>query len=442
MAASGESGLSGKGDSGISPPAAAGTATGILSVNDRLHHPEAGTSATVRVLHVSADFPDPVAPDKTRVIQNLLALTQDRFMHRVISLNRKSPDLAALLRGPSAAMPPAAVPFDWGEALTYEAPGRGLFHRSYLLRIADAIAERIEGQPRPDLIVGHKLTVEGIVVQRLSAITGVPFAITIQGNTDGKILAARPDLAPVFRSIFRQAASVTAFAPWALAQVAARLGERTGPTAIVPCPTELDTPMPPRPGGHGLLSLFHLRGHANKNLKGMADALRLLDARGTPQTLAICGGGSAQDAAAARHSAAAAPGLSFEGALSRDAVPTRMNAASAFVLPSFRESFGLVFIEALFAGLPIIYPQDRAVSGWFDDCPFAIPVPPRDTRAIADAMARAVREERALKEALAAWQVSSDAQRFGRTAIARAYAEALEAGLPCAADSERSERQS
>lgn len=420
--------MSGQGVSGISRARRSSPNPETFSLTDCPHHPQAGVSSSARILHISADFPDPVAPGKTRVIQSFLELTQARFDHRVISINRRSPSVGGLLKGvlPGATMIDHA-PFTWGQCLTYAAPGRGIFHRTHLLRLADAIAAEIRGGPLPDLIVGHKLTVEGFIVQRLSALTGVPFAITIQGNTDTKILAARPDLAAHLRAIFHEASSVTAFAPWAAARIEARLGKRSVPVAIIPCPTELDTPIAPRAGGNGLLSVFHLHGHQNKNLAGMVKALRLLHARGRPQTLAICGGGSDADLAAAQRSAVGTPGVVFEGPLGREAVPARMNAAAAFVMPSFRESFGLVFIEALFAGLPIIYPEHRAVAGWFDGSPFAIPVPPGSPAALADAMDHAAREESALKSALAQWQASAEAQRFRRDAIAEAYAVTLAA---------------
>lgn len=378
---------------------------------------------------MSADFPDPIAPHKTLVIRSFLALTQDRFAHRVVSINRRSPPLKHLFAGRADPAWVNGAPFDWGECLTYAAPARGLFHRTCLERVADALAARLQGAPRPDLWVGHKLTVEGILVARLSRLTDVPYALTIQGNTDAKILSARPDLGPLFRRIFHGARHVTVFAPWALERVEARLGKRAGPVAMIPCPTEIDDIVAPRPGGSGLLSVFHLRGHANKNLAGMAEALRILERRGSPQTLAICGGGSDAETIAARRSAGSAPGLVFEGPLTRDAVAARMNAATAFVLPSLRESFGLVFVEALFAGLPIIYPQGMAVSGWFDDCPFAIPVPPRDPQALAEAMERAVACEAELKAALARWQASGKAERFRRNAITQAYGDGLAAAL-------------
>ena len=51
-----------------------------------------------RVLHLSADFPDPIEPAKTRVIRTLLELSREKFDHRVVSMNRVAPRLADLAR--------------------------------------------------------------------------------------------------------------------------------------------------------------------------------------------------------------------------------------------------------------------------------------------------------------------------------------------------------
>ncbi|OZA20105.1 MAG: hypothetical protein B7X90_07045 [Novosphingobium sp. 17-62-19] len=364
-------------------------------------------------------------------------MTAREFSHRVISINRASPSAAALLgaivRGfGSPRLTTRSEAFEWGTAMTYHAPGRGLFHKTMLEQLGDRIAQGISQSEKPDLIVGHKLTVEGVAVMCAAQKLGLPYAITIQGDTDTKILSARPDLRSVCRKVFLGASHVTVFAPWALEAVEAKLGKRSGPVSIVPCPTEIDVPRPPIVGGNGLLSVFHLKSHARKNLSAMAEALRLLATDGQPQQLAVCGGGSDADLAAAREAAGDAPGLMFEGPLDRDTVPNRMNAATGFVLPSRRETFGLVFIEALFAGLPVIYPAGQAVSGYFEDCPFAIPVPPGDPRALANAMAQLVRDEALLKAALTQWQQSPEAQRFMRPAIARDYAAGLAQALPCA----------
>jgi len=106
-----------------------------------------------------------------------------------------------------------------------------------------------------------------------------------------------------------------------------------------------------------------------------------------------------------------------------------MNEASALVLPSLRESFGMVFVEALLAGLPIIYPRNAAVDGYFDNVPFAIGTDARDPRAIANAMKQALDQELAMKDALAEWQQSDGIQLFQREPIACAYRTGLEQAI-------------
>jgi glycosyltransferase involved in cell wall biosynthesis len=38
-----------------------------------------------------------------------------------------------------------------------------------------------------------------------------------------------------------------------------------------------------------------------------------------------------------------------------------------FIMPSYNETFGLVYIEAMSQGLPIIYTQNEGVDGYFKE---------------------------------------------------------------------------
>lgn len=379
------------------------------------------TAGRPRIVHVSADFPDPLEPAKTPVIRALLELTQGDFAHHVISLNRRAPGLADVV-GLRAAERRA---FDWGEARIYRAPPFGLLHHTLLRRLGARLAKELSGDP-PALVVGHKLTIEGLVVAEIARRLAIPYAVTIQGNSDGKILAARPDLRDAFAQVFQGAAAVFAFAPWALAEIEQRLGKRAGACVILPCPTDLDTPMVPFVSGKGLISAFHLRHFRNKNLSGIAAALRLLRARGDRTAFTLVGAGDGGDIARCENELRGISSVCLAGGLDREALQRALNGGTGFVLASHRESFGLVFIEALFAGLPIVYPQGRAVAGWFDDFPFAIPVDPRSPACIAAAMGRLVAEEAFLKQQLAEWQMSDHARQFTRTHIAARFALGLQ----------------
>jgi len=278
-------------------------------------------------------------------------------------------------------------------------------------------------------LIGHKLGVEGIAVGHAAALLGLPYGITIQGNTDLKILHRRPDLRREIADVFHGAAHVFSFAPWSLAEVERLLGVRAGPSDILPCPPDFDDIIAPDPKGTGLLSVFHLHNSKGKNLARMAAAMDRVSERAPDCQLTIAGGGAARDVACCRSIIAERKNIALSGAMSRMELRQKMNASAGFILPSLRESFGLVFVEALLSGLPIAYPKGAAVDGYFDGCGFAIAVDARSVSEIARAMTMLVRDSVAMKEELRDWQKSAAAKRF----LPEAIGETFRAGLRSAA---------
>jgi len=388
--------------------------------------PESSVIPRPRILHLSGDFPDTITAFKTPVIRSHIDLTREHFIHNVISMNRKSPEMARLLSAvvKGAGRPRLEIeaePFSYGTALTYHAPGRGIFHATMLRQIGRWIKAQIDEMSKPDLLMGHKLGFEGFAIAEASRLTGIPYGISIQGDSDTKVLAARPDLGRPLARIFHDAAVVFPFSPWALDAVERKLGKRKGPTVLLPCPTDLDEPVTPVPGGQGLITTFHLKNYRRKNLEGMASALRILGGQGTLPELRVIGGGSPAEQLKCETLTGDLSTVHYAGPMDRAQLRQAMSSARGFVMPSLRESFGLVFIEALFAGLPIVYPAGTAVDGYVDNLPFALRVNPRDTQAIAGAMQTLDRDEANLKQQLATWLQSDDARRFTRGAIAHQF---------------------
>jgi glycosyltransferase involved in cell wall biosynthesis len=320
--------------------------------------------------------------------------------------------------------------FAEGECLEYRAPPRGVLHATMLDRLAAWIIRHlVDNETSPDLVIGHKLTVEGLLAKTIAEHFGIPYALTIQGNTDQKILAYRPDLARRFAAVYHGAASVFCLAPWARQAVERRLGVRTGASFDLPCPTVNDTIRPPNNGGESMISVFHLRNHAVKNLAGLVTATRRLATTGDPCKLQIFGGGTPEEMQACAAIIGDTPGVALMGPRTADQLGPIMNNAMAFVMPSRRESFGLVFIESLFAGLPIIYPKGASIDGYFDGLPFAIGVDARSTQDIAQAIRKAVLQEQALKAALSTWQQAGGLERFTRAAIAQTFGRGIDTAL-------------
>lgn len=387
------------------------------------------------VLHISADFPDAVSDAKPQVVRRLLELTAHAFDHRAISINRRSPDawsFAGQLVS-NGLRPAANVAWHDGDScfsLTYDAPAKGLFHKRMLHTLGDSIVAKLRDAPRPALVVGHKLSIEGLVAERIARHFGVPFALVIQGNSDGRILAARPDLARDLQRLFHGASVVFAYTPWSLRLFERKFGARAGPALLLPCPTPLDqTRAPQLTDRPQFVTAFHLRNRKVKNLAGMAKAMRVLAKDGARATLEVIGGGDDADVTACEKIVRTTPSVGLLGHREPAELPPLFNRATGFILPSLRESFGLVFVEALFAGTPIIYPRGTAVDGWFDGVPFALPVDPHDPRAIAGAMQRLIETQSEAKAALREWQGSTQARQFTRAAIGQVFTSGLRAGI-------------
>jgi glycosyltransferase involved in cell wall biosynthesis len=98
-------------------------------------------------------------------------------------------------------------------------------------------------------------------------------------------------------------------------------------------------------------------------------------------------------------------------------------------LPSHRESFGMVFVEALLAGCPVLGPAGFAIDGYLPDGAAGLFVESHDEVAIAEGLDRMLREEEAFKQRLSALQADGALDMFRARAIAETYAAALSAAM-------------
>jgi glycosyltransferase involved in cell wall biosynthesis len=98
-------------------------------------------------------------------------------------------------------------------------------------------------------------------------------------------------------------------------------------------------------------------------------------------------------------------------------------------LPSHRESFGMVFVEALLAGCPVLGPAGFAIDGYLPEGLVSLFVPSRDEMAIVEGLDRLLSEEAVFKKRLAALQTRGGLDLFRKTAIAATYTSALETAV-------------
>ncbi|MCR9059168.1 MAG: glycosyltransferase [Rhodobacteraceae bacterium] len=386
------------------------------------------------IVHISGDYPDTIQPRKTKAVSSLVDAVRGDFDQKVYSLNRKSPGAAAVVG--KLARNPLKPRFDMtfvpGEddvvAIQYEGLPAGIYMEVALSHLSDRIAEDISSKGiKPDLIHGHKLTLEGLIAEKLSEYFGCPYALSVQVNTDRKILKFRLDLRNTYRRVYQGAALVFPFSVMGQRVCDGALGARSGPTIVLPCTSPEDRIMAPRIVEPVLTSVFHLKDYRNKNAAALVQASAALQSRHEGYGFYLYGGGSAEDEQAIDSMTAENKATSFvrKGPIAHRDVQTMLNTACGFAMVSRRETFGMVFLEALLAGCPVVYPKDWAIDGFFDDASFAVAASANDFGSIEAAMERLIVDQVALKDELADWQEDGKLARFQRANVVSTYKNAI-----------------
>lgn len=313
------------------------------------------------IVHISCDFPDPMVSAKTQGVISFVDSTAG-FRHVVYSLNRANwrTNLVALDFAPDRT------------AIAYGAPPKGLMLETRLVPVAQYIREDLAKKGiAPDLFHAHKLTVEGLIAHRLSGELGVPYIANIWGDTDIKFIAARRDMAVKWRAIMQGAHRLLPCAPWTADRFIADHGLDPAKVEVMMPIVKQEEILPPViTGAARFVTLFNLDQHKRKNLKGLLDAVVELRRSEPRLTLDIWGRGDANtlcDIDTMIASRGAQEYIRLCGPLPQGAFESTLNGYTAFAMPTLRETFGMVFIEALLCGLPVLHTRGWGIDGVYPD---------------------------------------------------------------------------
>lgn len=379
-----------------------------------------------QILHISCDIADALDADKTSAVRNLLQATED-FSHVVFSLNRT---VVPFRRSPTA--PDGTTYSFWYFGLPFGIGLRWSLMRAArrLWRVLDALQlDAGRTGVRPDAVHSHKLTFEGPIGRHLAASLGVPFVCTVRGDTDLKILQYKPACRGWYREIYDAAAAVFFVAPWSRRRL-----EELWPTSardrsvLLPNIVELPPANPDKAPDRGLVSVFHLKDWRRKNARRLLKAVDRRNASGRPVTLDIIGGGSRTGEG---HLRRCVRRLRFPdrirllGAMSRAQIAAELPHYQALVLPSLRETFGMVYLEALRSGVPFLHSRNAGVDGWFDGLGISVAVDPGSVASIADGIRQLLEEQEAMRRRIRELAHGDFLQRFDARHIAKTYRDAL-----------------
>ena len=359
------------------------------------------------IVHITADYPDAFARSKTLAVRSFLALTP-QYRHVVYSLNRVDGigGIQSMERCSDVT------------TIAYRAPPFGLLLERCLEPVGRLIVRDLARRNiSPDLVHAHKLTVDGIVARKVSVALSSPMICNVWGNTDQKIIAAKPLSRAAFRAIANHCHSVLAATPWACDYVTATLGVDPRKVRVVPVVCQLKPAVSSAIATNRVATLFNLDDFAGKNVRNLIDAVALLRRRGRPVELDIYGGGREASYNVVRgyiRRAGCQSTVVLRGHVAHDHVQETLNRYGAFAMPSRRETFGMVFIEALFAGVPILYPKGQSIDGFFDTVEIGCKCNARSVDHIAHQLDRVLADEPRLKRNIRALHGQGFSERLSR----------------------------
>lgn len=230
-----------------------------------------------------------------------------------------------------------------------------------------------------DIDVCHATTLysDGFLAYKLYREYGIPYILSVRGTDINLFLTHRPDLLFLMKKVFENAHKVVFISPslkdnffhnfW----VANLLKLSDHKAVVIPNGVDAawlsDTIHPRTTCIHeGPKLIFVGKFNRNKNVLRVAKNVIELRQKSLPNiSLTLVGQGGAQEKEL-RKLASAYSFIRMTGPVyDKEALKTLFRSHNIFIMISRSETFGLVYIEALTQGLPIIYTKNQGIDGYF-----------------------------------------------------------------------------
>ncbi|MDJ0938901.1 MAG: glycosyltransferase [Woeseiaceae bacterium] len=303
------------------------------------------------------------------------------------------------------------------------------FHRvcfgAKIRRIGAALEEDVDTAGF-DIVHAHSGYSDGAVALRLYREHARPYVVAIRNTDVNYFMRYRPDLRGQFREILGSASCVVFLSPAYRDRFLEKLdaGNRDrveAKSAVIANgigDTWLESPNRPAADSTSVRALYVGDFSRNKNVPSVMSAVEKLR-RSSAIGLTLVGGGGNDEArvrsmlADEKYAFVEYRGRIDDAAVLRDVYREH----DLFVMPSYKETFGVVYIEALSQGLPIVHSAGQGVDGYFQPGSVAEAVDPRDLASIVRGIEALSRRLDSVRAACMA-----EAARFDWRRIAAEYA--------------------
>ncbi len=271
---------------------------------------------------------------------------------------------------------------------------------------------RAVGVFRPDILHVQCFGPNGAYATALSRLCRVPLVVTLQGETlmdDADIFDTSHVLRSALRAGLRAASTVTACSAFTLDDAEARFGLAAGRGRVIFNGVSLagmEDPPPavdlPPPFGRAPYILALGRVVDKKGFDLLLAGYAAMDPARRTADLVIGGGGPALERLEAQaEESGIGDRIHFVGRLTREQVAAAMAGATAFVMPSRLEPFGIVALEGWRAGTAVVATDRGGAPEFISDGVDGLLVDPFDTAAVAGVLGRVLSDD-TLRGSLAA----------------------------------------
>lgn len=345
---------------------------------------DAKSNAVNKVLHLSVDYPSVNLKENTPAVRNFVK-ENTSLGYIVFALTRSSnPFRCNKINGDGFGDEHVISMRYWGLPF-----GIFLFFSMFLV----AFRVGVELKRKNISIVhihAHKLTFEGIAGWILSKWLRVPFSVSVRGEAESKILKFKPSYKIFFIKLLNDCANVFYVSAWFKPILNSKFNIDEEKQYLLPnFVSEKDLRFSKTFTKNHFVTVMDLNVYEKKGLDKLLPAFKAIAVKYPDAKLDIIGR-SEPDIRLKITSLIEKENLSgFVNLIgpipNRELLNSLCNYA-AMVLPSHNETFGMIYVESILCGVPILHSKGTGIDGFVDDVVARVAVDPTSIEEIKNGM--------------------------------------------------------